>query len=1284
MVGARLLGWRVGWIPLVLGVAFGAGAADVATPAVRTLIETGSAGVRTTALPADAQVTVGVAGAARTLPPARAVAAPGPERVLIRLRGEPLTRARARGLVVAPQDLALQRQRAAAAILGVASQLQGRAIARGDVIVREYAQVFHGFAARLSAVEQARVRQLPDVAAVVPDTEVRAVLADSVPLVRAPDVWSSSGYRGAGVMIAVVDTGVDYTHGDLGACLGGLCKVVGGYDFVNGDADPRDDHGHGTHVAAIAAGNGSFVGVAPEARILAYKVLDAGGSGFTSNVIAGIERAVDPNQDGNTADHAAVINLSLGGSGNPDDPGSEAVDNASAAGVLVAVAAGNSFGFSTIGSPGTARTALTVGATDKGDGMADFSSRGPSPVIFGLKPEIVAPGVAICAARALGTGLGPICSDDTHIAISGTSMATPHVAGAAALLRGLFPARSVAEIKALLVENAVDLGYPVLEQGAGRLDVAAAAAAKTVVTPAAVSFGLDDLTQSTWTATESLSVRNLDGVSRSYTLGAGTLPAGITASFTPSSFTLAAGQVQTVAFELAVDNATVPNPPSAPFAYDGVVAVTSGTQQQRVPFVFIKSPVLRLHFDETPLLVVVHDRAAFGVAAFGTGTTADFLVPAGTFDAIVDFFDFGTGQTSIVVREGIVVDDFTEATIERAEAVHDVTFVPRDETDAPLFTNTSSRFLHHRASGAGIATAGGFVDFASGPLSDAYQVDLAVEAVSGPSRYFVTGVLADGIAGDRQLGNAGSDLTRAELSYHPGPGESGVGLQYFLEVQLNDFVAFGSAAGFPSSVLAHPLWVNAAPSPPFPLYYEPWAIAPSGAAVHRSGLIRGSPTAGAVDVFHLFSSAAPVYTTTTGELPLNLGPPFWFERFFNFPDFVSLAAPIGNWCWSFLGQGGDGPDAPGGTVPWTLRRGATEVASGALPQSGFGCNFRPFLGVTPGAHTFESGDLPYSAGGFPATTRVTARFDTTAGDPNPPWLEAMSLRAGGRLVDAVQPGTPVVLGLTVRDETLVSVAVSYDEGQGVLPVPVVALGSDRYEATIPACQGLRPVAVTVTATDAGGNVLRQDFTPAYACGTPVCSAACGPCMTCEATGCVPHPRVGCRTLGSRAEQASLFLKTSPTGKANRLTWQLRGQATAVGAFGDPSTSEDYALCIFDETVPYPALTFRAEIPATGFCRGPSCWRARGNPRGSRGYYYRNDGSQPDGITSMLLRPGNAALARIKANGKGPILSLPPLPLSLPSRVQLQAESGACWEARYTAADAARNDAKQFKGKVRGP
>ncbi|MBM0275668.1 S8 family serine peptidase [Micromonospora tarensis] len=282
--------------------------------------------------------------------------------------------------------------------------------------------------------------------------------------IAASDAWKA-GYTGKGVRVAVLDTGADFTHPDL------IGRVADRADFTAEGGDAVDHNGHGTHVASTVAGTGAAAhgqrrGVAPDAQLVIGKVLDDHGSGEDSGIIAGMEWA---------ATRADVINMSLGGS-DPDDgndPLSLAVDGLSrSTGALFVIAAGNSGG--AISSPGSAASALTVGAVDRDDKLAEFSSRGPLVTSNVAKPELVAPGVDIVAARAAGTNLqDPI--DEHYEAISGTSMASPHVAGAAALLAQRHPDWTGAQLKAALVGAADPLrGIDPYAVGAGRLNAARA------------------------------------------------------------------------------------------------------------------------------------------------------------------------------------------------------------------------------------------------------------------------------------------------------------------------------------------------------------------------------------------------------------------------------------------------------------------------------------------------------------------------------------------------------------------------------------------------------------------------------------------------------------------------------------------------------------------------------------------------------------------------------------------------------------------------------------------
>lgn len=295
------------------------------------------------------------------------------------------------------------------------------------------------------------------------DGKVEAALKDSVPQINAPQAWAA-GFDGKGTTVAVLDTGIDATHPDV------KDRILESKSFVPGQ-EVLDKHGHGTHVASTIAGSGAASdgvnkGVAPGADLIIGKVLSNEGSGDDSGIIAGMEWA--------KAEGADVVSMSLG-SDIPDDgtdPMSQAVDALSAdGGPLFVIAAGNAYGEGTIGSPGSADKALTIAAVDKQDVRADFSSMGPLTRSNGLKPDLSAPGVDINAAASQAIpGISGMYQQ-----MSGTSMATPHVAGAAAILKQRHPDWSGQRIKDALMSSSKQLpDYTPYQQGTGRLDVKAA------------------------------------------------------------------------------------------------------------------------------------------------------------------------------------------------------------------------------------------------------------------------------------------------------------------------------------------------------------------------------------------------------------------------------------------------------------------------------------------------------------------------------------------------------------------------------------------------------------------------------------------------------------------------------------------------------------------------------------------------------------------------------------------------------------------------------------------
>ena len=310
---------------------------------------------------------------------------------------------------------------------------------------------------------------------------VTADLHDSVEQTGAPTAWDL-GYDGEGSTIAVLDTGIDESHEDIGE------KVVASENFSSDDT-VDDLHGHGTHVAATAAGTGDAsdgdrVGVAPGADLVNGKVLNEAGGGTEDDIIAGMEWAAAQGVD--------AINMSLGGGATDGtDPMSQAVNELTDDyDVTFVVSAGNAGpSDESVTTPAPADAAVAVGAVDKDGELAFFSSRGPRVGDYAIKPDVTAPGVDIVAARADDTEMGsPV--DDDYTEASGTSMSAPHVAGAVAILAQKEGGLSPAELKSAVASTAsVDDALTVYEQGGGELDVAAAVETDVVATPAPLDLG---------------------------------------------------------------------------------------------------------------------------------------------------------------------------------------------------------------------------------------------------------------------------------------------------------------------------------------------------------------------------------------------------------------------------------------------------------------------------------------------------------------------------------------------------------------------------------------------------------------------------------------------------------------------------------------------------------------------------------------------------------------------------------------------------------------------------
>jgi serine protease AprX len=339
----------------------------------------------------------------------------------------------------------------------------------------------------------------PEVAYISPDRSVRGA-ADYTEATVGADVAQSYGWDGSGIAVAVIDSGIN-NHTDLRDPATGQSRVVYSESFVPG-VGTSDQYGHGTHVAGIIAGNATksgsrnnplgIYGVAPSVKLVNFKVLDANGSGKDSYVIAALQRAIALKSTYNIR----VVNLSVGRpvyESYAQDPLCQAVEAAWRAGLVVVVAAGNqgrnndygTNGYGMIAAPGNDPYAITVGAMNsmntslkEDDTIASYSSKGPSLVDHVIKPDLVAPGNRVASLLASNSKLdtrfpqnevSPLAygysvgSSKQYFVLSGTSMATPVVSGAAALMLQKDPTLTPDAVKARLMRTA-DKSFPAVSQ----------------------------------------------------------------------------------------------------------------------------------------------------------------------------------------------------------------------------------------------------------------------------------------------------------------------------------------------------------------------------------------------------------------------------------------------------------------------------------------------------------------------------------------------------------------------------------------------------------------------------------------------------------------------------------------------------------------------------------------------------------------------------------------------------------------------------------------------------
>lgn len=293
------------------------------------------------------------------------------------------------------------------------------------------------------------------------------------------DLAQEKGYSGKNIGIAILDTGISPVDDFVKPSN----RIIAFKDFINNKEIPYDDNCHGTHVAGIAGGNGlssngKYKGIAPNCNLISVKVLNEEGKGNAGDVLAGIQWIIENKEKYNIR----ILNLSIGTNNEySNDPLVKAVEMAWDLGIVVTIAAGNNGPKPhSITSPAISKKIITIGASDDhesvelwGNTLINFSGRGPTAECI-VKPEIIAPGVNVisCLSKTPNKNELKISSKNTnYFKLSGTSMSTPIVAGAIALLLEKYPDLKPDDVKLMLKKSCINLNFPKNQQGWGLIDV---------------------------------------------------------------------------------------------------------------------------------------------------------------------------------------------------------------------------------------------------------------------------------------------------------------------------------------------------------------------------------------------------------------------------------------------------------------------------------------------------------------------------------------------------------------------------------------------------------------------------------------------------------------------------------------------------------------------------------------------------------------------------------------------------------------------------------------------
>ncbi|MEU7739096.1 S8 family serine peptidase [Nonomuraea sp. NPDC049158] len=871
-------------------------------------------------------------------------------------------------------------------------------------------------------------------------------LDQSVKQIGATEAWKQ-GFTGEGVTVAVLDSGYDPTHPDL------KNVVTQARDFTGRD-DIRDRNGHGTHVASIVAGAGEKQrGVAPGAKLAIGKIGDIVMQ--ESDIVAGMEWAA-------TEVKAEVINMSIGGPDTIDvDPVEQAVNTLSErTGALFVVAAGNDAKPGTVLSPGSADAALTVGAVGRDDKVADFSSKGPRLNDHAIKPDLTAPGVAIRAANANGG------ADAPYAAMSGTSMASPHVAGAAAILAQRHPDWSGQRLKAALIGSAAPNGSAkIYEEGAGRVDVARAVSQQVAATTGNVWASFPWNGTGERVATKTLTYAN-----------SGDTPLTLDLAADGEALELGSKRLEVPAKGEASVELTIRAEGKAPGDYPGVVTARSGdTVVRTLAGAYVEPETYTLTVKtierdgQTP-------RAAMGylyqletdtqkTLSFDDQGVARVRVPKGEWNLYVNVYNLDQSTTA---HRPVTIDGADQEVTVDARQGKEITFT----VDEPTAVQDGSEQI--------TLTNGWFGQGWSSFGDDVYALPVRQpglkylagstwhkkDAAPSPYRYDLVDYRTGGIPDDLSYTARTRDLVKVSATYR-APGVPGTA-----EVMVGPLLPGGSWAGG--------AWLSESPEVNLPAtmthYRTPGFAWETGITTGTHWVSDVSQVLGRRPITELWNAAVtgPAFGTSAGSRDGD-----WLN--FNV-DGILADGQAGL-------MGGDYDIT--GTI--ALARGEEKLAETDLAtcEPGYteSCRLDVRLPAEPATYTLTTSARRPSALSTKVESAWTFRSQRTA-EPRPLPLTAVRYAPEG-LDDhnRAKPGSTTVIpvslqrnpGASAPRATSITLEASFDDGANWRPVRLAHAGSG-WTARIanPAAPGF--VSLRAKVTDAAGDRATQTITRAYAIG----------------------------------------------------------------------------------------------------------------------------------------------------------------------------------------------------------